>query len=71
MYLELFVVLESENDPLQSVAETYFNNPATYEESIGELVLGLVSGKKYYYCIVLIRYLAIQMRNILWVAMRC
>ena len=40
MYLELFVVLESENDPLQSVAETYFSNPATYEESIGELVLG-------------------------------
>ncbi len=42
MYLELFVVLESENDPLESFAETYFSNPATYEKSIGELVLGLV-----------------------------
>ena len=42
MYLELFVVLESENDQLESFAETYFSNPATYEESIGELVLGLV-----------------------------
>ena len=62
------MVLESENDPLESVAETYFSNPATYEESIGELVLGLVFGEKYYYCIVLIRYLAIQMQNLLWVA---
>ena len=30
MYLELFVVLESENDQLESVAETFFSNPATY-----------------------------------------
>ena len=30
MYLELFVVLESENDPLESVAETFISNPATY-----------------------------------------
>ena len=52
MYLELFVVLENENDPLESFAETYFSNPATYEESIGEVVLGLVFGEKYYYCIV-------------------
>ncbi len=53
MYLELFVVLESENDPLESFAEMYFSNPATYEESIlSEVVLGLVFGEKYYYCIV-------------------
>ncbi len=72
MYLELFVALEGENDPLESVAEMYFSNPATYyEENIGELVLGLFFGEKYYYCIVLIRYHAIQMRNPLWVAMRC
>ena len=42
------VVLGRENDPLESVAETYFSNPATYEESIGELVLELVFGEKYY-----------------------
>ncbi len=40
------MVLGRENDPLESVAETYFSNPATYEESIGELVVGLVFGKK-------------------------
>ncbi len=45
MCLELFVVLESKNDPLESVAETFLSNPATYSESIGELVLGLVFGK--------------------------
>ncbi len=64
------MVLGRENDPLETVAETYFSNPATYEESIGELVLGLVFGEKYY-CIVLIRNLATKMRNLVWVAMRC
>ncbi len=39
MYLELLVSLEIENDPLESVAETYFSNPAIYQESVGELVL--------------------------------
>ncbi len=64
------MVLGRENDPLESVAETYFSNPATYEESIGELVVGLVFGKKYY-CIVLIRNLATKMRNLVCVTMRC
>ncbi len=41
MYLELLTVLEGEYDPLESVAEIYFSNPATYEENIGELLLGL------------------------------
>ncbi len=66
MYLELFVVLESENDPLEGVFLAI-----QLQESIGELVLWLVFDEKYYYCIVLIRYLAIQIRNLLWVAMRC
>ena len=30
MCLELFVVLDSKNHPLESVAETFFSNPATY-----------------------------------------
>ncbi len=64
------MVLGRENDPLESVAETYFSNLATYKESIGELVLGLVFGEKYY-CIALIRNLTTKMRNLAWVAMRC
>ena len=64
------MVLGRENDPLESVAETYFSNPATYKERIGELVVGFVFGEKYY-CIVLIRDLATKMRNLVWVAVRC
>ncbi len=64
------MVLGRENDPLESVVETYFSNPATYKQSIGELMLGLVFIEKYY-CIVLIRNFAIKMRNLVWVAMRC
>ena len=44
------MVLGRENDPLETVAETYFSNTATYKESIG---LGLVFGEKYF-CIIII-----------------